>query len=160
MRAAIPDDEEQRIASLRRLRILDTEPEERFNRVTRLAAALFDVPMALISLVDENRQWFKPCVGLNAKETPRDAAFCAHVVYSREPMIVTDTFQDARFADNPLVINERRIRFYAGYPLILDDGSCIGTLCLLDTRLVQHIDVFGELPRSFNLFHAASFLCL
>jgi DNA-binding response OmpR family regulator len=160
MRAAIPDDEEQRIASLRRLRILDTEPEERFNRVTRLAAALFDVPMALISLVDENRQWFKSCVGLNAKETPRDAAFCAHVVYSREPMIVTDTFQDARFADNPLVINERRIRFYAGYPLILDDGSCIGTLCLLDTRLVQHIDVFGELPRSFNLFHAASFLCL
>jgi phosphoribosyl 1,2-cyclic phosphodiesterase/DNA-binding response OmpR family regulator len=134
MRAAIPGDEEQRIASLRELRILDTEPEERFDRITRLAAALFDVPMALISLVDENRQWFKSRLGLDAKETPRDAAFCAHVVYSREPMIVADTFQDARFADNPLVINEPRIRFYAGYPLILDDGNCIGTLCLLDTR--------------------------
>jgi FOG: GAF domain len=73
-------------------------------------------------------------MGSNAKETPRDAAFCAHVVYNREPMIVSDAFQDVRFADNPLVLNEPRIRFYAGYPLMLDDGSCIGTLCLLDTR--------------------------
>jgi GAF domain-containing protein len=134
MRATIPDDEEQRIASLRELKILDTEPEERFDRVTRIAAALFDVPMALISLVDEDRQWFKSCVGLETKETPRDAAFCAHVVYNREPMIVADTLQDARFADNPLVIDEPRIRFYAGYPLIIEGGSCIGTLCLLDTR--------------------------
>ena len=134
MRATIPSDEERRIASLHALKILDTEPEERFDRVTRLATALFDVPMALISVIDENRQWFKSCVGLNVNETPRDAAFCAHVVYSREPMIVSDTFQNSRFADNPLVINEPRIRFYAGYPLILDDGSCIGTLCLLDTR--------------------------
>ena len=123
-----------RPASLRELKILDTEPEERFDRITRLAAALFNVPMALISLVDENRQWFKSCLGSNAKETPRDAAFCAHVIYSRKPMIVPDAFQDPRFADNPLVINDPRIRFYAGYPLILDNGSCIGTLCLLDTR--------------------------
>jgi GAF domain-containing protein len=134
IRAPVPDDEERRIASLRELKILDTEPEERFNRITRLAAALFHVPMAVISLVDEDRQWFKSCLGLNAKETPRDAAFCAHVVYSREPMIVSDAFQDVRFADNPVVTNEPRIRFYAGYPLKLDDGSCIGTLCLLDTR--------------------------
>jgi CheY-like chemotaxis protein len=134
IRAAIPDDEERRIAALRELRILDTEPEERFDRVTRVAAALFGVPMVLISLVDENRQWFKSCLGLDSKETPRDAAFCAHVIHSREPIIVPDTFRDQRFADNPLVINEPRIRFYAGYPLILDDGSCIGTLCLLDTR--------------------------
>ena len=134
IRATIPDDEERRIASLRELKILDTEPEERFDRITRLAAALFNVPMAVISLVDKDRQWFKSCLGLNAKETPRDAAFCAHVVYSREPMIVPDAFQDVRFADNPVVINEPRIRFYAGYPLMLDDGSCIGTLCLLDTR--------------------------
>jgi phosphoribosyl 1,2-cyclic phosphodiesterase/GAF domain-containing protein len=134
IRATIPDDEERRIASMRALKILDTEPEERFDRVTRLAAALFNVPMAVISLVDENRQWFKSCLGLTAKETPRDAAFCAHVVYSREPMIVPDAFQDVRFADNPLVINEPRIRFYAGYPLMVDGGSCIGTLCLLDTR--------------------------
>ena len=133
-RAAIPEDEERRMATLRDLNILDTEPEERFDRITRLAAALFDVPIALISLVDENRQWFKSCLGLNSKETPRDVSFCGHVVYNREPMIVTDAFQDARFADNPLVIDEPGIRFYAGYPLILDDGSCIGTLCLLDTR--------------------------
>jgi GAF domain-containing protein len=120
--------------SLRELNILDTEPEERFDRITRIAAALFDVPMAIISLVDENRQWFKSCAGSNTKETSRDAAFCAHVVYNREPMIVPDALQDVRFADNPQVINEPRIRFYAGYPLMLDDGSCIGTLCLLDTR--------------------------
>ena len=134
IRAAIPADEQRRIVSLRELNILDTEPEERFDRITRIAAALFDVPMAVISLVDENRQWFKSCAGSNAKETSRDAAFCAHVVYNREPMIVPDALQDVRFADNPLVINEPRIRFYAGYPLMLDDGSCIGTLCLLDTR--------------------------
>ena len=134
MRAAIPEDEKQRVASLRELRILDTEPDERFDRITRLATALFDVPMAVISLVDENRQWFKSCLGLSTREGSRDAAFCAHVVYSREPMIIADTFQDSRFADNPAVIDEPRIRFYAGYPLILDNGSCIGTLCLLDTR--------------------------
>jgi CheY-like chemotaxis protein len=134
IRAAKPDDEEQRLASLHRLKILDTESEERFDRVTRLAAALFDVPMVRISLVDESRQWFKSCVGIDVKETSRDEAMCAHVVYSREPMIVPDTFLDARFADNPMVVNDPRIRFYAGYPLVMGDGSCIGTLCLLDTR--------------------------
>jgi phosphoribosyl 1,2-cyclic phosphodiesterase/CheY-like chemotaxis protein len=134
MRAVIPHDEERRIASLQDLRILDTGPEERFDRITRLAAALFNVPIALVSLVDENRQWFKSRHGLSAKETSRDIAFCAHVVYSREPMIVSDTFQDTRFADNPLVIDGPRIRFYAGYPLVLDDGSCVGSLCLIDTR--------------------------
>jgi phosphoribosyl 1,2-cyclic phosphodiesterase/CheY-like chemotaxis protein len=134
MRGAIPKDEQQRLASLRALTILDTDPEERFDRITRLASALFDAPIAVVSLVDENRQWFKSCYGLNVKETSRDAAFCAHVVYNREPMIVPDTFQDKRFADNPLVINEPRIRFYAGCPLILPDGACIGTLCVVDTR--------------------------
>jgi phosphoribosyl 1,2-cyclic phosphodiesterase/CheY-like chemotaxis protein len=134
VRAAIPGNEEQRIASLRSLKILDTDPEERFDRVTRLAAALFDMPIVRISLVDQQRQWFKSCVGSNASETSRDEAFCAHVVYAREPMIIADTFLDERFADNPMVINDPRIRFYAGYPLILGDGSCIGTLCLLDTR--------------------------
>jgi GAF domain-containing protein len=88
----------------------------------------------MVTLIDVNRQWFKSCVGLDRREDSRDAAFCAHVVYNREPMVIEDAFHDPRFADNPLVINEPRIRFYAGYPLILDDGSCIGTLCLLDTR--------------------------
>ena len=134
IRAKIPDDEQKRLMALRELRILDTEPEDRFDRVARLAAALFDMPMAVISLVDQDRQWFKSCLGLSDKESSRDAAFCAHVVYNREPMIVPDALQDDRFADNPFVINEPRIRFYAGYPLILDNGSCIGTLCLLDQR--------------------------
>jgi len=134
IRAKMPHDEEKRLTALRGLRILDTEPEDRFDRIARLAAALFDVPMAVVSLVDRDRQWFKSCLGLSDKESPRDAAFCAHVVYNREPMIVPDAFQDDRFADNPFVINEPRIRFYAGYPLILDNGSCIGTLCLLDRR--------------------------
>jgi phosphoribosyl 1,2-cyclic phosphodiesterase/CheY-like chemotaxis protein len=134
MKAAIPGDEECRLASLRELRILDTAPEERFDRITRLAAAVFDVPIALVSLVDKDRQWFKSCYGIGAKETSREASFCAHVVYKREMMLVTDALVDPRFADNPLVVNEPRVRFYAGCPLILADGSCVGTLCLVDTR--------------------------
>jgi phosphoribosyl 1,2-cyclic phosphodiesterase/CheY-like chemotaxis protein len=134
MRGTIPADEERRLASLRALSILDTDPEERFDRITRIASALFDAPIALVSLVDEDRQWFKSCYGVDMKETSRDAAFCSHVVYDREPMIVPDTFLDTRFADNPLVVKEPRIRFYAGCPLILDDGACIGSLCVIDTR--------------------------
>jgi phosphoribosyl 1,2-cyclic phosphodiesterase len=134
IRAPIPDDEAQRMASLRALNILDTEPEPRFDRLTRLATALFGVPTAMITLIDTDRQWFKACVGLDKKQDSRDTAFCAHVVHAREPMVIEDAFHDPRFADNPLVINEPRIRFYAGYPLFLDNGSCIGTLCLLDTR--------------------------
>jgi phosphoribosyl 1,2-cyclic phosphodiesterase/DNA-binding response OmpR family regulator len=134
MRAAVPEDEEERLTSLQALKILDTGQEDRFDRVTRLAAALFNVPVALVSLVDANRQWFKSRHGLDAAETSRDASFCAHVVYDRQPMIVPDTFQDPRFADNPLVLGEPRIRFYAGAPLILQNGRCVGSLCLIDTR--------------------------
>jgi len=134
MRAPIPENEPARLASLRALDILDTEPEERFDRITRVATALFNVPMATITLVDDRRQWFKSCQGTSGREDPRDASFCAHVVSNREPVIVLDTHNDERFADNPLVLGGPRIRFYAGYPLTLDDGSCIGTLCLLDTR--------------------------
>jgi DNA-binding response OmpR family regulator len=134
VRASLPEDEETRLASLRQLRILDTEPEERFDRITRLAAAVFDVPIALVTLVDRDRQWFKSCYGTNAKETSREVSFCAHVVYNREMMLVTDALMDPRFADNPLVVNETRVRFYAGCPLILANGSCVGTLCLIDTR--------------------------
>jgi phosphoribosyl 1,2-cyclic phosphodiesterase/DNA-binding response OmpR family regulator len=134
VRASTPEDEETRLACLRQLRVLYTEPEERFDRITRLAAAVFDVPIALVSLVDRERQWFKSCYGMSAKETSREASFCAHVVYNREMMLVTDALMDPRFADNPLVVNEPRVRFYAGCPLILADGSCVGTLCLVDTR--------------------------
>jgi phosphoribosyl 1,2-cyclic phosphodiesterase/DNA-binding response OmpR family regulator len=134
IRGAIPADEERRLASLRALRILDTDAENRFDRITRLASALFNAPIALITLIDEDRQWVKSCYGLKLKETSRDAALCSHVVYEREPIIVMDTFLDPRFADNPLVVKEPRIRFYAGCPLILDDGACIGSLCVIDTR--------------------------
>jgi len=134
VRAPIPENEPARLISLRALDLLDTEPEERFDRITRVATALFNVPMATITLVDERRQWFKSCQGTAGREDPRDASFCAHVVFQGEPMIVVDTLSDYRFADNPLVLAGPRIRFYAGYPLTLDDGSCIGTLCLLDTR--------------------------
>jgi CheY-like chemotaxis protein len=133
-RAAVPEDEQRRLLSLRALQLLDTEPEDRFDRITRLASALFNVPIALVSFVDENRQWFKSCHGLDAKQTSRDAAFCSHVVYDREPMIVQDTLADARFAHNPLVTTNPRIRFYAGCPLILEDGACVGSLCVIDTR--------------------------
>ncbi len=134
IRAQLPADEAQRLTALRDLAILDTPPEKGFDRVTRLAAAAFDVPIALVSLVDSERQWFKSCYGLTASETPRDLAFCAHVVHRKEEMVVPDTLNDERFADNPLVLEEPRIRFYAGAPLILDGGSCIGTLCVIDTR--------------------------
>jgi ribonuclease BN (tRNA processing enzyme)/DNA-binding response OmpR family regulator len=133
-RALKPHDEKQRIDTLNRLNILDTASEERFDRITRLTSALFNVPVALISLIDVERQWFKSVCGIAASETPRDEAFCAHAVLSRKPMVIPDALLDHRFAENPLVLGGPRIRFYCGYPLIAKDGSCIGTLCLLDTR--------------------------
>jgi DNA-binding response OmpR family regulator len=134
VRAEPANDEAARLASLRALDVLDTPAEERFDRLTRLAASLFDVPTALISLVDENRQWFKSTCGLDAKETPKDESFCAHAVASRETLIVPDALQDDRFADNPVVTGPARVRFYAGQPLIASDGACLGTLCILDKR--------------------------
>ncbi len=134
VRAAQPADEEQRLAVLHGLSILDTQPEERFDRITRLAAEIAEVPIALVSLVDQNRQWFKSSVGLDAKETSREVSFCAHSVTSGAPLIVQDTLSDERFAENPLVVSGPRIRFYAGFPLFHSSGSCMGTLCLIDSR--------------------------
>lgn len=134
VRARLPVDEASRVGALRELDVLDTPPEDRFDRLTRLAAAAFDVPIALVSLVDADRQWFKSCYGLDVSETSRDEAFCAHVVHQHADMVVPDTLQDGRFADNPLVTDGPRIRFYAGAPLMLDGGACIGTFCLIDVR--------------------------
>jgi len=134
IRAQLPVDERKRLGALHELAILDTPSEERFDRVTRIAAAAFNVPIVLVNLVDKDRQWFKSCYGVPIRETERDLAFCAHVVQTGKEMVVPDTLLDDRFAENPLVLNEPRIRFYAGAPLILDNGSCIGTLCLIDTR--------------------------
>ncbi|MFM0296133.1 sensor domain-containing diguanylate cyclase [Paraburkholderia sp. RL17-383-BIF-A] len=129
-----PIDESARLDTLRALHILDTLPEERFDRLTRLAKRLFGVPIALVSLVDADRQWFKSCVGLNVSETSRDVSFCAHAIVGDEILMVPDTFADERFHDNPLVTDSPNIRFYAGCPLTVPNGSKLGTLCLIDTK--------------------------
>jgi diguanylate cyclase (GGDEF)-like protein len=129
--------ERQRLATLRSLRLLDTPPEERFDRITRLARRLFDVPIALVSLVDAERQWFKSRQGLQACETPRKVSLCGHTILEDRPMIVADASEDERFCDNPLVTGEPHIRFYAGYPLSAPDGSKLGSLCLIDRRARQ-----------------------
>ncbi len=137
--APLANDEAERLASLRAHRLLDTPPEERFDRITRIASALFDVPTALVSLVDADRQWFKSRQGLDATETPRDMAFCAHAILGDDVMVVPDALRDDRFADNPLVTGPPRVRFYAGVPLSGSQGRTLGTLCLLDSR-VRELD--------------------
>ena len=130
----IPQDEATRLKTLRSLNILDTPEEERFDRLTRLAKRMFDVPIALVSLVDENRQWFKSCEGLDVRETPRDISFCGHAILGNEVFIIPDARNDERFSDNPLVLNEPKIRFYAGCPLRYLNGSKLGTLCIIDRK--------------------------
>ncbi|MDO6765957.1 sensor domain-containing diguanylate cyclase [Agarivorans sp. 1_MG-2023] len=129
-----PVNEDSRLKSLKELDILDTQPEERFDRITRMAKRLFDVPIALVSLVDENRQWFKSCFGVDASETPRDISFCGHAILGDETFQIEDALSDPRFADNPLVTGYPNIRFYAGHPLSTPDGEKIGTLCIIDTK--------------------------
>ncbi|HSR55454.1 MAG TPA: PAS-domain containing protein, partial [Alphaproteobacteria bacterium] len=130
----IPENESRRIEALRKLRILDTEPEERFDRLTRIAKHCFRVPIALVSLVDADRQWFKSRQGLDVTETERSASFCAHGILQDDVFYIEDALQDARFQDNPLVLGHPHIRFYAGRPLSAPDGSKVGTLCLIDTK--------------------------
>lgn len=129
-----PEDEAFRLAALTAYNVLDTPPEERFDRVTRMAARLFNVPIALVSLIDDNRQWFKSCVGLDAKETPRNISFCGHAILDDRVFVVRDTFEDPRFADNPLVTGAPHIRFYAGCPLRAVTGERLGTLCVIDSK--------------------------
>ncbi|MET3106372.1 diguanylate cyclase (GGDEF)-like protein [Oxalobacteraceae bacterium GrIS 1.18] len=128
---ASPDNEVVRIEALRALHILDTTPEERFDRLTRLARRLFNVPVALISLTDTNRQWFKSAAGISDTELPRNTSFCGHAILADELFMVPDALADHRFSDNPQVIGAPFIRFYAGYPLS-SKGNKLGTLCLLD----------------------------
>lgn len=130
----IPQDEAARLNALRSLNILDTPSEERFDRLTRLAKRIFGVPIALVSLIDEDRQWFKSGVGLDVNETPRDISFCGHAILGNEVFIIPDATKDKRFADNPLVLNEPNIRFYAGCPLKSLNGNKLGTLCILDRK--------------------------
>jgi diguanylate cyclase (GGDEF)-like protein len=121
------------VATLRGYRILDSLPDERFDRLTALAAQHFDVPVALVSLVDANRQWFKSAVGMTQPETGREEAFCAHAILTPDQvMVVPDAPRDPRFADNPLVTGDTHIRFYAGAPILATNGQPLGTLCVMD----------------------------
>lgn len=129
---AIPADEQERLTQLRSLAILDTPPEERFDRVTRMARRLFGVPIALVSLIDENRQWFKSCFGLDVSETERRISFCGHAILNKGALVIEDASLDERFADNPLVTGDPHIRFYAGQPLHTLSGHAMGTLCIID----------------------------
>jgi signal transduction histidine kinase len=131
---AVPDNEAARVQSLRALAILDTEAEERFDRLTRIAARTLDLPIALVSLIDSDRQWFKSRVGLSARETPRSISFCGHAILSDDVFVVPDARQDERFRDNPLVTGGPRIRFYAGAQLRDRAGRALGTLCALGRR--------------------------
>ena len=125
-------DETNRLAQLRSLALLDTDSEERFDRVTRLAQRLFGVPIALVSFVDADRQWFKSRQGLDVQETPRESSFCAHAILGDEVMQVEDATTDPRFAENPLVLGAPEIRFYAGAPIEGPGGAKLGTLCIID----------------------------
>ena len=129
---AIPENEEERIDTLHALEVLDTEPEERFDRLTRLARRLFGVPIALVSLIDEHRQWSKSAQGVERSESPREISFCGHAILGEDVLLIPDTQRDERFRDNPHVTGEPNIRFYAGCPLKAPNGSKLGTLCIID----------------------------
>ncbi|MEO0602679.1 MAG: GAF domain-containing protein, partial [Myxococcota bacterium] len=148
-------DEARRLAALRDAAVLDTPAEERFDRITRLARYLLNVPIALVSLVDEERQWFKSAHGLETRQTPRDVAFCAHAILSSEPLVVEDAHADPRFADNPLVVGAPGVRFYAGQPLLSPEGLPLGTICVIDQRprtfgpeLREQLTLLGRLAQA------------
>lgn len=128
-----PLNENQRLAALKSLGLLDSPAEERFDAITRTVASTFDVPIVLLTLVDSDRQWFKSNVGIDTKETNRDVSFCGHAILQKEPLIIEDALADERFHDNPLVCEVPNIRFYAGCPLYVK-GLPVGTLCLIDRK--------------------------
>lgn len=131
---SIPEGEALRLATLKAANVLDTPPEERFDRVTRMAKRMFRVPIALVSIIDEDRQWFKSKQGLDACETPRNISFCGHAILGDDIFLIKNALEDERFADNPLVTGDPHIRFYAGCPLRAGDGQKIGTLCIIDSE--------------------------
>lgn len=134
MIAPLPANEAQRLRILQMYRIVDTAAEKAFDDLTHLAAEICNAPISLLSLVDSSRQWFKSSVGLDAKQTPRDLAFCAHAILGDDDFVVNDARKDERFAANPLVTAAPSIRFYAGIPLTVMPGVRLGTLCVIDRK--------------------------
>ena len=134
MRPNVAPREAARLGGLQGYRILDTEADQSYDDITLLASQLCDVPIALISLVDAERQWFKSRVGVDVRETSRDVSFCAHAILGEETLVVRDAREDERFRDNPLVCSEPHIVFYTGVPLSTPEGARIGTLCVIDRR--------------------------
>lgn len=132
--AKIPDNEKERLEKLHQLNILDTLPEQEFDFITRIACRILGVKISAISLIDRDRQWFKSINGLEITETSRKVAFCAHAILQDKPLIVIDASRDPRFADNPLVLENPKIRFYAGVPLSLARNVKVGTLCVIDSK--------------------------
>ena len=142
----VPPDENARMEVLRALNILDTPPEERFDRLTRLARRVFNVPISTVTMVDSNRQWFKSCGGVDVRETPREISFCAHAILYDDLLIVENAVKDERFKDNPFVTEHPKIRFYAGCPLVVN-GYRIGTICVIDMKARAFTDEDGQLLR-------------
>ncbi len=139
-----PQEEIRRISALHALKILDTEPEERFDRITRLAQRLFATKMAAVTLIDSDRQWFKSEVGLGERENGLETSFCAHAILGGEAMIVGDAREDPRLADNPSVLEDPNLRFYAGQPIAAPGGEALGTLCVFDDSPREVADFDAE----------------
>jgi GAF domain-containing protein len=165
--APMPGNEAERLDALRSYGILDTDPEEEFDAITRMAARICGTPIALISLVDAARQWFKSKVGVDVTETPREAAFCAYTILQQDPLVVPDARCDPRFSENPLVTSAPHMRFYCGMPLSSEKGLGLGSLCVIDTEprqltteQMEGLEVLGQavvtklqLRRTLNLLN-------